>query len=176
MKKIIYSLFLLLTSTLLFSQTFTEKWNSLYDRYEIFNSSGVMIAYKKYNSLYSRWETYNLQTSNDKGYEIQQPQSSFNAELAKKTLNTLQSKYDNNLAKLKEVAKSAMEYIYACAKTNGYSYEAASNVYKIYKSKYLDVINNGNYDLSSDITTEKLISFIRDGAFKISCDYLNECE
>ena len=85
-----------------FSQTpnLIEKWNSAYERYDLINSNGTTIAYTKYNSLYERWETYYLKSDNS-GYEIQQPQQSVNVELVRKTLATLQAKYDSNLSKLK---------------------------------------------------------------------------
>jgi hypothetical protein len=96
-------------------------------------------------------------------------------ELLNKTLTSLQAKYDSNLKKIKEEANMAMHYIYACGKTNGFSYDESNKAYNIFYSDYVKVINYGKYDLSSNATTEKIISFIRDGAFKISCEHLDEC-
>ena len=55
---IIVSFFLLFTVQQVNAQQITQKYNSLYERTEFFDSYGRMIGYAKYNSLYDRLEYY----------------------------------------------------------------------------------------------------------------------
>lgn len=41
------------------AQSYTQKWNNLYNRTEFFDSNGRMIGYAKYNDLYKRYDVYN---------------------------------------------------------------------------------------------------------------------
>lgn len=43
----------------------SEKWNSTFQRYDIYASSGTLIGYKKFNHTFGRWETYDLRTNNE---------------------------------------------------------------------------------------------------------------
>ena len=40
------------------AQSYTQKWNNLYNRTEFFDSNGRMIGYAKYNDLYNRMEYF----------------------------------------------------------------------------------------------------------------------
>ena len=42
----------------------SEKWNSTFQRYDIYDSSGTLIGYKKFNQAFGRWETYDLRPNN----------------------------------------------------------------------------------------------------------------
>ena len=42
------------------AQSYTEKWNSFYKRYDIYDASGNQVGYYKWNSFYERWEFHNL--------------------------------------------------------------------------------------------------------------------
>jgi len=48
----------LFLSSISYSQTSTEKWNSLSRRYEYFDQRGYMTGYKEYNSLGGTWDYY----------------------------------------------------------------------------------------------------------------------
>lgn len=41
-----------------YAQDYTQKWNSLYQRTEYYDTYGNMIGYSKYNELYKRNEYY----------------------------------------------------------------------------------------------------------------------
>lgn len=62
MKKVFFSVFMLF-GVFCFSQTATKKYNSYYNRYEYFDSSGNMTGYEKYNSYSKQWEYYTTNTS-----------------------------------------------------------------------------------------------------------------
>ena len=35
-----------------------KKWNDIYKRYDVYNSSGKLVGYYKYNDIYKRWDYY----------------------------------------------------------------------------------------------------------------------
>ena len=57
-KKIILFLFALVITAGAYSQSYTQKYNSLYDRTDFFDSNGSLIGYAKENTLYNRLEYY----------------------------------------------------------------------------------------------------------------------
>lgn len=174
-KKIIIIIFLLFTS-FTFSQTpnLIEKWNSAYERYDLINSNGTTIAYTKYNSLYERWETYYLKSDNS-GYEIQQPQQSVNVELVRKTLATLQAKYDSNLSKLKNKVEQIdknidyliLEYWKDGRAPESLDYTYANHLKYLFNKNYVKVIEMKGYDYSSNSTTESIIKFFENGSIEL---------
>lgn len=151
MKKLIF-LIVLSFSINSFSQTSTEKWNSLYERYEYFDSNGTMVGYKKYNSLYERWEYYDLKANNS------QP-SLGNLDLARKVLSEKQAAYDYNLAKIKT-------YVVECRKaldSSNMNATLVQNIKDSFNANYLMPYYNKGYDLSSDETTNKIIEWLQAG-------------
>lgn len=169
MNKLFFILLFLFSFNLCFSQTSTEKWNEYKKQYEYFDSNGNMTAYKVYNSYKKQQETYTIQTNN------YNPQPVVNTELVQKTLSTLQSRYDANFARLKKDVEKFTMYIYATAKSKGYGYEDSNKAVNLYKLNYVDKVSNGGYDLSSNTLTDKLSTFLLDGAIKVGCDYFKEC-
>lgn len=120
-----------------------------------------MIGYKKYNSLYDRWEYYDLKTNNSSntGYQVQQPVSYGNLELASKVLNSKQAKYDYNLNKIQT-------YISECRKSlNSSDMDATliQNIKDNFNAKYLLPFYKKGYDLSSDSTTNSIIDWLNEG-------------
>ena len=65
MRYLILFLFLVITN-LSNAQSVTQKYNSLYNRYEYFDETGNMIGYKTYNSLLKQWEFYSSTDSKRK--------------------------------------------------------------------------------------------------------------
>ena len=51
MKKILFIAALMLLSGVVSAQSYTQKWNSLYERTEYYDSYGRMVGYSKYNKL-----------------------------------------------------------------------------------------------------------------------------
>jgi hypothetical protein len=128
-----------------------------------------MTGYKQYNTYRNQWEYFE---SKSQGYQIQQPQSSVDINLAERTLNSKQARYDKNLARLKVEISDSMRLIQEKAKDNGYSYEYGRNVVEMYKTQYANKILNGNYDLSSDSVLGSLIKFSADGCIKLIIEKL----
>ncbi|WP_336688487.1 MULTISPECIES: hypothetical protein [unclassified Chryseobacterium] len=108
MKKIFISV-MLLVGAFCFSQSVTERYNSLYRRYEYFNSSGNIIGYKLYNSLTRQWEYYDLKSTE---YQRQPRQygeyiQPNNLGLIESALQQKQQNYDKNF----QFVKSKIEYM-----------------------------------------------------------------
>ena len=158
-----------------YSQTAIEQYNSIYHRYEMFDSRGNMVSYRLYNSNLQRWETYSVK-NNSQGFEVVQPTSSINQPLMERSLRTRQDKYDNNLNRIKEQIKNATYFIMGTAKFKGYTYEDGIRAVNDFNANYVNKVQNGNYDLSSNATTDNLISFLAEGSIKITCAYFKECE
>lgn len=70
MKKVIFSVFMLF-GVFCFSQNVNKKFNSVYKRYEYFDSSGNMIGYEKYNNVLKQYEYYS--TNNSQSPQTRQP-------------------------------------------------------------------------------------------------------
>jgi hypothetical protein len=70
MKKVIFSVFMLF-GVFCFSQNVSKKFNSVYKRYEYFDSSGNMIGYEKYNNVLKQYEYYS--TNNSQSPQTRQP-------------------------------------------------------------------------------------------------------
>jgi hypothetical protein len=51
------TIFLLLLCSITYAQQITEKWNEYEKRYEYFDSSGKMTAYKSYNRMKNNGNT-----------------------------------------------------------------------------------------------------------------------
>lgn len=70
MKKVFFSVFMLF-GVFCFSQSVSKKFNSVYKRYEYFDSNGNMIGYEKYNNLLKQYEYYS--TNNSQSPQTRQP-------------------------------------------------------------------------------------------------------
>ena len=87
-------LLVFLNLSLCFSQSVVQKYNSLYNRYEFFDESGNMVAYKTYNSLMNQWELYSTD-GNKRKTDYGKYVSPINLELVAKVLAQKQARYDN---------------------------------------------------------------------------------
>lgn len=59
MKKLMLILALMAACGMVSAQSYTQKWNSLYERTEFYDSYGRLVGYSKYNKLYDRLEYFN---------------------------------------------------------------------------------------------------------------------
>lgn len=167
MKKFI---FLLIFCGLSYAQTSTEKWNSLYERYEYFDSNGTMIGYKKYNKLYERWEYYDLKSNNSSST----PQPSFgDLELAKKALAEKQARYDANTLKVKNqisIVFQNIDYLVLKLMTDSpqeLDYKYANYLKALFQKEFIKIIESKTYDYSYNSTTEQVLSYLKNGSIFI---------
>ncbi|MCQ9635804.1 hypothetical protein MP477_12665 [Chryseobacterium sp. WG23] len=157
MKKIIFLAFLSFGS-MYFSQSVTEKYNSLYKRYEYFDSSGNRIGYKKYNNLSRQWEYYDL---NKTQYEKQPRQygnyiQPYNLDLIERTLRQKQQNYDSNF----QSVKATIEYIINDIKTWEIDTDTKYKIISQFKDAISKNLDNRDIDYSSAEQTRIVIKWL----------------
>ncbi len=171
--KNVFLILLFLTLTVSYSQNFSKKWNSTYQRYDYSDSNGYLIGYEKWNSTYQRWDYTVVNNNANRPAQVRQPiEQGGNLELAMRVANEKQRRYDVNLSKLKEANNVSIEYLKAVATRKGLSYNTA---YNRYISEYWNKIMRGNYDISSNSTLEYLIDYLTKGVGYIVCIELKDC-
>jgi|GEM_PF-1468825 hypothetical protein len=93
-------LFLVLFSFSFYGQSYTEKYNSVYERYEYYNSNNELVGYKKYDPVYEEWKYTDLTQQRQQRkspYADMEPGDTFNEGLAYKVLAGKQARYDANV-------------------------------------------------------------------------------
>lgn len=156
MKKLILTVLLIL-SFISYSQTTTKKYNNLMERYEYYNSSGVMIGYEEYNSLMEQWEYTDLsQKSNSRVNNYGEPVSTFDAGLAIFALSAAEknraNKMDNH-NRFKNTIERIKNHI-----DNIENNEVRNNVIENYNKKVAN-LNKADYNQmlqSTQATTNRI--------------------
>lgn len=165
MKKIIYLPFLLF-SFFCFSQSVTERYNSLYKRYEYFNSSGNIIGYKEYNNLSKQWEYYDLNVTESQRKPRQYGEyiPPNNIGLLERALKQKQQNYDSNF----QTVKSTIEYMINDVR----KWEIDTNTkYKIisqFKDSISKNLDNRDIDYGSNEQTNIVIGWLLDTLERIA--------
>lgn len=150
----------LILFTLLFNyyivnaQTYTEKYNELYSRYEYFNESGKLVAYKYYDSLYKVWKYQTLQTEETKSTYI----DPINTTLVNTALATNQNRYDANINRM----YSAIADIKNKINNLTFSEEVRQNILRGFNSKCLSTIDSKKLDYSSNSITSQAVNYLYD--------------
>lgn len=105
MKNIFKFLFLMVT-TFSYSQSYSEKWNNLENRYEYFNSQGYMVAYKSYDNINRQWNYYEVRQQ-----EVFKPTSSVNLPLVQQVLATRQNAYNTNAQRINDAVSDMRNWL-----------------------------------------------------------------
>ncbi|MEO5775901.1 MAG: hypothetical protein ABIQ27_03290 [Flavobacterium sp.] len=157
--KALFTLVIFIFCVSLYSQTSTEKYNSVSDRFETFNSNGDMISYKTYNSIKGQWETYSV---NDKSDGVYHPQSSVNTDLMQRALQSKQNRFDANKERITAMLNLCYVTIYQKidSKTN---YTIYTRVYNRFTNEYVTPLNNKSYDFSNTVLTDNIINWLDTG-------------
>jgi hypothetical protein len=134
------------------AQTMTEKYNSLMNRYEYFNSQGHMVGYKSYDSLMKQWNYYEVT-------QEQQPQNTYvepiNLDYVNKALSTKQAKLDANVARI----DNAVNDIGIKIQNLEIDYSIKEIVMATFQNA-LKTINNKKLDYSNNNTTREVINYL----------------
>lgn len=165
-----------------FAQTTTEKWNSVQNRYETFDSSGNMISYKVWNSVQRQWETYNVNNQNT-GYVPNKKRTDDNFELLKYVMEKKEAQYNGRINNNQRVSKynrnvdiinTRIKILYGVIdnlrKENNLSDERYRAMIDKFNELYVDALNNRNYDYSDDRTTADVIEWLDKGAYSIGTE------
>ena len=149
MKKI-FSTFLILAFNFSHAQSYTEKYNDLYSRYEYFNNQGKMIGYKYYDNLYKVWKYQELSQSTQDSYI-----SPINSSLINKVLASKQNRLDENIEK---VQSSIDEIIKTISQMDVSQATQDAILFKFRKT--IKSIEYKNYDYSDNNLTRQLINYL----------------
>lgn len=152
-----YTIFLLFICVCSYSQTMTEKYNSILGRYEYFDSQGNLTGYKLYDSLFKEWKYYKVDATAYERKPIQYapPPKDDNFALLQQVANQKQSSYNINHKKVQECLYPIQAVINAESNS-----ELKQKLQNRFNSEILAIINNGGYDYSNSSVTNQVIDFI----------------
>lgn len=150
MKKL-FVLLLLCLSNLIFAQSYTQKYNDLYNRYDYFNDSGKLVGYKYYDDLNRAWKYKDL---------TEQPKSTYinpiNSDLVNRALSSKQNAYDNNVQRVQNVIDEIKSDILKMSADN----DTKRKIHSKFVNQTLKAINSKNLDYSSNSITSQVIKFL----------------
>ncbi|SDF50917.1 hypothetical protein [Epilithonimonas hungarica] len=167
MKKVFVFSFLLLGS-LYFSQSVVEKYNTIYNRYEYFDSQGNMIGYKGYNNLTRQWEYYDTKATQKQPYQYREPakvdlNSTFNA------ASTLQNRYDNNT----QLVQNTINIIDSKINNLDISENDKNIIHNSFSKAISKNLNGQNFNYSSSSETNRIINWLYDTINTITENTIN---
>lgn len=149
-------LFILSISLNSYSQSYSEKWNSLENRYEYFNSQGYLVGYKSYDNINRQWNYYEV--SQKSSYDIPVT-SSINLPLAQKVLASRQEAYDANSKKIDDLINTFREALNGSVLSD----ETKGRIKQKFNSEYLNVMYSKKYDFSDTSLTNQVIQWLNKG-------------
>ena len=157
MKKIII-IFIFLNSLINYSQTTSEKWSSLYKRYEYTDSNGNLIGYKSYNSLTDSWDYTNL---NNTVKDVDNRNYDTTLQLLDRAMAAKQNRYDNHKLKYDAGFKKVQDFINKLRKL--LAEPDTKEEYDKFEKDVVSKLYNKNYDYSSPQVVDSLIDYIYKG-------------
>lgn len=150
---------ILLYSVSSFSQSYTEKYNSLQNRYEYFDKYNNMVAYKTYNSYLGQWEYFTIESPKKSSYI--QP---INTKDIDRTLQVRQNNFDNNDALVRQKVsdiENLLNYLTFDIKklTNSAYKDQIMDNYRLF-SATLKAADEANLDYSRSSTARQILSYL----------------
>jgi hypothetical protein len=142
-----------------FSQTATKKYNSFYNRYEYFDSSGNMTGYEKYNALSKQWEYYTTDNTSQsqKPTQYRDPQQLSISGLGN-AMATKQNSYNYNVQQLQNTVISISNQI----NNLDLPYGQRQLISDTFRKKCVDEINRTRINYSSANETNRVIQWLYD--------------
>ncbi len=158
MKKALISVCLLI-GIFCFSQTATKKYNSFYNQYEYFDSSGNMIGYEKYNSFSKQWEYYTAGNNSQSRQPTQyrDPQQLDISALGN-AMATKQNNYNYNVQQLQTTVNTIVEQIKNLDVTD----EQKQVIYQTFQQECVNELNRTKINYSSANETNRVIQWLYD--------------
>lgn len=147
------------------AQSYTEKYSSINNRYEYYDSNGKLIAYKKWNSIQKRYDIEYL-GSNSSSREYNNFIEPYDLDFMYKAMEYKQNRIDNNLDKVKyklDYIKKYFELIYDNINIEEPSI-TLDNLIKLAtqfngeSEDYVKNIRSGKYDISSNLITTQILN------------------
>ncbi|RTY89643.1 hypothetical protein [Flavobacterium sp. GT3R68] len=145
-------LFLLIGSiNLISAQSYSEKYNDLYKRYEYFNNQGIMIGYKYYDSLNEVWKYKDLSQSEQSTYI-----NPIDINLLEKALSSKQNRYDTNVQRVQNAITDIQSKIWSLS----FSDNTKTTINARFKNETLHYINSKKFDYSSNSMTNQVVNYL----------------
>lgn len=132
------------------AQSYTEKYNDLYNRYEYFNNQGRMIGYKYYDNLYKVWKYKDISESSQNSYT-----SPVNSSLINQALATKQARFDENVKRVQNAIDDINSQIIEMDVS-----DAIRNEMNIKFKNRIKLINSKNIDYSNNTTVKQVIEYL----------------
>lgn len=153
MNKLFFILVFMFSSSFCFSQSATSKYNSIYNRYEYFDSNGTMTGYKTYNSVSQQWEYYEIPKTNTQNRynEVQQVDTDYMI----KGLQYANAKSSRNYKILENEIKRLISIIDEVEASQDFKDRCHANF-----KECVDEINNKKINLSSNEMTNRVIKYL----------------
>lgn len=158
MKKLIF-LSALCFGSWVFSQSVTEQYNSLYKRYEYFDSNGNMIGYKTYNNLTKNWEYYEKSTPSPYSGRTKNYLDYVNPYDTGGIIGMMgqkQKTYDNNVEKIRNIITNIKGAILRL----NISESIKNTIIDTFSNEINNNLNNQRIDFSSNANTESVINWL----------------
>lgn len=138
---------MLLLTSISYAQSYTEKYSTFNNRYEYFNSQGTMVGYKYYDSFNNNW-VYKDLTEKPKSTYIEP----INTKLVQRTLTSLDSRYDDNVRKVKNAIDDIENEVNKLPNSKNIIYR--------FKNETLKTVNSTKMDYSRSSTANTVIDFM----------------
>lgn len=159
MKRFLFVIILLLSISGLKAQTTTQKWNSVYKRWEYYDSRGNMIGYNQRN-VYGEMEYVDVQKQRQEQQRRNEPLQPYNNYgLIERALSQKQQLYNKRHADIVEIASRINSYIKEVID--------ARKLFKHDKTKDLENYDDalkkiGNWDLTINQNYNNAINWLLD--------------
>jgi len=150
------------------AQTTTEKYNTLNNRYEYFNSNNQMIGYKQYNSLKSAWEYTDTTVATRKPLDYGTPQATYDFDRINQALAYKQNQIDSGVKSV----QNAINYLDNQISNLNVDQDIKETINKRFANEYVNNISGKNYDYTNKETVTKIIDYFNSGVKKIASEEL----
>lgn len=156
-------LFFLLVSSHYFSQTLTKKYNDYSNRYEYYNSTGIMLGYEKYNIYSKQWEYYEINSQQARQPTQYRDPEKLDIGVLGNAMSGLQNNYNYNVRQVQITVNN----IYGEIDDLDISNSDKSLIKKTFGDQINKNINNQKINYGSSNKTNEIINWLYDTVNKI---------
>ena len=160
MKKL-FILFVLCFTNFIFAQSYTQKYNELYNRYDFFNNDGKLVGYKYYDDLNRVWKYKDLKEQSKTSYI-----NPINTNAVNRALSSRQNAYNTNAERVQNVINKIKTEIQAFPEDD----ETKATMISRFLNETVRKVNSKNPDYSSNAVTTKVIDFLYEDAERIASE------
>lgn len=148
-----------------YSQTISETWNSIYNRYDYTDSNGTLVGYKGYNSITQAWEYTSTNVPDPRINQSNEYQSPIDLNLmgraAKARRNNNIAAYNANVERVRTEADNIRNSI-----INSNS-PKASKILDRFEKEVISQIRGKKFNYTSSEDTNQIIHYLYSNINKI---------